>query len=283
MASNTYPTDLIMKRFFQLYPNLWRLILGGLLTGAALILRGMIPIPIPRFHEYFPFMGTLCVALVAWVMYRTEKKNLGELGFNLEGRNLVYLPAGLILGILAFVFGFHLTTYLTGERWNLNRDASWSRILLQLYWILPAAAVQEFIARGYCFKKLAEMTNPTVAIIVCGLLFIAMHDFWNGNIFGILMFATTIFLGHLLFAEAFLKSGTIYFSIGLHWGNNFANSTLFTDGKQANSLFFTSNPSTGNASWIQYVLIFVAANLGFGILTFLIWKWKSKRPLLLQH
>ncbi len=264
-----------MRKLFQTYPNISRLIAGALLIGLALIASGFIKIPIP----YFPF-GVTCVVVATWLMYRTEHKNLSELGLTLTKRNLLFLPLGLLLGIVAFVFGFQLTTYITGQRWNLNHNIQYSAILGQLYWVLPAAAVQEFIARGYCFKKLIEMSNPKTGIIVFGLLSIAMHDFWNGNVFNILIYAATLFIGHLWLSEALLKSGTMYFSIGLHWGNNFANGTLFTDGQREGSIFFTTNPPVGHPfSWSSVILVFLAANMGFTIMTYITWKWKSKRSL----
>lgn len=246
------------------------------MTTLALILSGLVKIPIPRFRDYFPFLGTTLIVTATWIMYHTENKNLSELGFDLKKRNLSFLPIGLILGIIAFVFGFHLTTYITGEKWNLNRNIQYANILRQLYWILPTAVVQEFLVRGYCFKKLIEMSNQTVGIVVFGLVFIAMHDFWNGNLFNIILYSLTLFLGHLLFSEALLRSGTIYFSIGLHWGNNLANGVLFTDGQRDTSLLFTTNQLTGSIGWTTYVLIFLAANMGFLLLTYIIWKWRPR-------
>ncbi len=65
--------------------------------------------------------------------------------------------------------------------------------------------------------------------------------FCNGNIVQIIAYAATLFIGHLMFSEALLKSGTIYFAIGLHWGNNIANSNLFTEGRKDTSIIFTTN------------------------------------------
>jgi membrane protease YdiL (CAAX protease family) len=266
-----------MKRLFQAYPNFSRLIFGALLIGIALILSGIIQKPIPQLQVYFPFVGTTLVAFATWCMYRTENKNLSELGFDLKKRNIMLLPIGLVLGIVAFVVGFYLKTFVTGEHWNVNHGVQYEAIFQQLYWVLPMAAVQEFIVRGYCFKKIIEMSNPTVAIIICGLLFIAMHDFWNGNMVSGVAFAASLFIGHLLFSEALLKSGTIYFSIGLHWGNNLANGNLFTEGQRDTSLLFTTNQPVGSISLLQFALIFLAVNIGFCILAFLIWQWKPKR------
>ena len=264
-----------MRKLFLIYPNISRLILGVLLIGLALILSGSINIRYSR--EYFPFVGTALVILANWVMYRTENKNLSELGFDVNKRNITFLPIGFLLGIIAFVTGFYFRTFITGEQWNINYNLNYQHILQQLYWVLPTAAVQEFIVRGYIFKKIIEITNQTIAIIICGLMFIAMHNFWNGNIVQSLAFAAVVFIGHLMFCAALLKSGTIYFAIGLHWGNNLANSNLFTEGRKDTSILFTTNPHANNMGWTQFGLLLLLANIGFLILTLVIWKWKSNQ------
>lgn len=264
-----------MRKIFQTYPNLSRLILSVFLLGLALILSGLIP-NVPFLSHYFN-LGTILVIFVTWVMYRTENKSLNALGFNLDKRNILFLPIGLFLGVAAFVAGFYLRTFVTGEHWNVNHDIIYSNILSQLYWVLSAAAVQEFIVRGYCFKKIIEMSNQTTAIIICGLVFIAMHNVWNGDIMQSFAYALVLFIGHLMFCEALLKSGTIYFAIGLHWGNNLASSNLFTIGRTDTSILFTTTPHPSNLNGTQFWLLFLLANIGFITLTFLIWKWTFKK------
>lgn len=263
-----------MRKLFSTHPNISRLILGALLIALALLISGLINIPHSR--KYFPFTGTILVVTATWLMYRTENKNLSALGFDFEKHNLLFLPIGLLLGIAAFVTGFYFRTFITGEQWNINDSINFQSIFQHLYWVLPTAAVQEFIVRGYCFKKIIEMSNQTTAIIICGLLFISMHNFWGGNIIQSLAFALVLFIGHLMFCAALLKSGTIYFAIGLHWGNNLANSNLFTEGRRDTSLLFTTNPHANNMGWTQFGLLLLLANIGFIILTLVIWKWKSK-------
>lgn len=265
-----------MKKFFRIYPNLSRLISGALLITLALILSGLIP-NTPHLRKYFPFMGTILVVTATWYMYRTENKNLSALGFNLEKRNVLFLPLGLVLGIIVFATGFYLRTLITGEKWNINDDINYPVILQQLYWVLPTVVVQQFIVRGYCFKKIIEMSNQTTGILISALLFIGMHDFWNGNMVQVVFYAATLFLGHLLFCMALLKSGTIYFAIGLHWGNNLANSSLFTMEQKDTSIIFTTNQQASNLNWTQVGLLFLLSNIGFIILLLVIWKWKTKQ------
>ncbi len=261
-----------MKKIFQAYPDFLRLVAGALLLVLALILGGALP-PVPFLSTYFN-IGALLVVFATWTMYRTENKNLTALGVDLKRRNILLLPLGLLLGIAAFVVGFYVRTFITGERWNANSNIVYTAILRSLYWGLQAAAVQEFLVRGYCFKKIIQLSNQANAIIICGLVFIAMHNVWNGNINQALGYSLLLFIGHLMFCKALLQSGTIYFAIGLHWGNNLANSNLFTIGRTDSSLLFTTTAHPANLGLVQYWVLFLLANSGFIILTLLICKWK---------
>ena len=267
-----------MKNLFQSFPNLSRLILTVLLFAAALAIASFVNIP--GLQEIFPFVGLLLVVLATWVLYRTENKNLDELGFNLQSRNLTFLPIGLVLGILAVLLGYYLKSFLTGDTIYFNPDLEYFSILKHLYWVLPTAAVQEFLCRGYVYKKMISATNLTVANIVLGLVFISMHDVFNIGIFGAIFYSISLIIGHLVFATALLKSGTIFFAIGIHWGSNLANNQLFTDDKITSSIFYLEKavqeePAGPNPLGI--LLYILALNIGFILLGILISKWKGWR------
>ena len=81
-----------------------------------------------------------------------------------------------------------------------------------MYYILPTAAVQELMFRGYCFKKTIEVSNVVIANIIFAVLFMLIHvidrDVMKDR--GQLIFlAVSIPVGHLLFATALLKSKTL--------------------------------------------------------------------------
>lgn len=247
----------------------------AILTVTALVLSGALN-SFLKLAEYFPFVGTIFVMMANWIVYRTENSNLTALGFDLNKRNVLFLPLGLFLGVIAFLTGFCLRTFVTGENININDKINIANLFKQLYWVLPTAAVQQFIVYGYGFRKIIEMSNVTVSVFICGALFISMHEIWSGNIIGIGGYATTLFIGHLMFCQAQLKSGTIYFAIGLHWGNNFTSSNLLTEGHKDTSLLFTTNSNPIN-SYTQLILTVLLANIGFIILTIIIWKWKQRK------
>ncbi|MDC6389379.1 CPBP family intramembrane metalloprotease [Maribacter sp. PR1] len=221
----------------KIHPNASRLVRFVVLTLIALFLVDYLPLP-SGTKEVFPFVGLILVVLANWILYKTENKNLDELGFNLKGHNLKYLPIGLVLGVLAVLLGYYLKCFLTGDNIILHQNINYLDLLKQLYWILPTAAVQEFICRSYGYKKLISIYNLRIANLVAVIVFVAMHNIFNIGLFGALFYSISIVIGHFVFANALLKSGTIFFAIGIHWGSNLANNQLFTEEKLSTSILF---------------------------------------------
>lgn len=261
------------------YPNSSRLLLFVVLIIIALFLPDFLPLP-KETKQVFPFVGLILVIVANWTLYKTENKRLDELGFNFSGHNLKYLPIGLVLGILAVLIGYYLKCFLTGDKIIIHQGINYLDILKQLYWILPTAAVQEFICRSYAYKKLISMYNLRIANLVAVIVFVSMHNVFNIGIFGAIFYSISIIIGHFVFANALLKSGTIFFAIGIHWGSNIANNKLFTDEKLSTSFLFIEKaiqeePTRFNPFGILFYII--ALNIGFILLWIFLKKWRKRK------
>lgn len=267
---------------FKTSPNWSRLILGSILTMVALWASSLVNLPLTMKY-IFP-VGLILLILVNWFMYWTEGQNLSALGFDLKKRNLWFLPLGLILGLMADSFNFFAKSMLRGDRLYFNPDIEIVALMKFFLILLPMAAVQQFLIRSYCFKKTIEMSNITLANIVFGLIFIAMHNVFNIGLFGAIFYSITLFISHLLFSTALLTSRTIFFAIGIHWGCNVSNDHLFMSGPHDTALFYSTEQliqNTGdNGPGILGVILFLfASNIGYILFGILIWKWNviSKR------
>ena len=261
------------------YPNLSRLLLYVVLTLIALFLVDFLPLP-SGTKQVFPFVGLILVVLANWILYKTENKDLDELGFNLKRLNLKYLPIGLALGIIAVLLGYYLKCFLTGDKIIFNQSINYLDILKHLYWILPTAAVQEFICRSYAYKKLISIYNLRIANLVAVIVFMSMHNIFNIGILGAIFYSISIIIGHFVFANALLRSGTILFAVGIHWGSNIANNQLFTEEKQSTSILFlekaVQEESTGfNPLGIS--LYIIALNIGFILLWIFLNRWRKRK------
>lgn len=260
------------------YPNLSRLLLFVVLTLIALFIVDFLPLP-SGTKEIFPFIGLILVVLANWILYNTENKNLDELGFNLKGLNLKYLPIGLLLGITAVFVGFYLKSFLTGDQIIFHQSINYLDILKHLYWILPTAAVQEFICRSYGYKKLISIYNLRIANLIAVVVFVSMHNIFNIGIFGAIFYSISIVIGHFVFANALLKSGTIFFAIGTHWGSNIANKQLFTEEKLSTSILFLEEAvqeESNGFNPLGILLYIITLNIGFILLWIFLNKWKKR-------
>lgn len=263
-----------MKDLLRTYPNLSRLILGAILIAVALISSGFIHLP-------FVPAGLLLVVLVTWLMFRTERKNLNALGFNVQPKNLLLIPTGLILGIGLFFLSFYVGTFVVGGNIVHNTEVDRVELLKRFWQVFPTAAVQDFIIVGYCYYKMIQLTNKRIATLVFGIFFITLHDVWYGNFANSLFYALSLFIGYLMFSTALLRSGSIWLPIGIHWGNNFANSYLFTYGRtQTSWLYITYKSQLQSLSVGQAIELFISGNIGTAVvIVVILFAWRSKSRL----
>jgi membrane protease YdiL (CAAX protease family) len=93
--------------------------------------------------------------------------------------------------------------------------------------LLCAALLEELSFRGYPFQKLTESLGAFWAVIVLSALFGALH-LWNPDAQGLLSwgFFNTLAVG-VLCALARIRSGSLWFPFGLHFGWNLFQGTVF--------------------------------------------------------
>jgi membrane protease YdiL (CAAX protease family) len=268
-----------MKNVFRTYPNLSRLIFGALLLAVALIGSGFI-------HLRFVPVGLVLVILVTWLMYRSENKNLSALGFNLEPKNLMLLFIGLLLGMGSFLLSLYTGTLVRGGSIVQNTPADGMELFKRFVMVFPTAAVQDFIIIGYCYDKMIRLTNKWVATLVFGLFFISLHNVWDGNMINALYYASGLFIAYLMFSTSLLRSGSIWLPIGLHWGNNFANTYLFTFTRTDTSWLYVSGQQQQIVNVWQAIGLFIALNIGTTTviaITRLLWKRKDQEKIPKPH
>ena len=271
----------IMKTLLKKYPTLSRFVLALFLFAFALFLSGLINNGVIKV--YFPYASAILLGIATWLLYKVDYKSLREIGLNLSLRHLSFLPLGVLIGAIAFLTAKYARALYTGESIVISETVNYSTILYALYIILPTVAVEEFLFRGYLFKKTIEKSNVIVANIIFSILFTLIHVFDENvmNNRGMMIFLIiSIPVGHLLFATALLKSKTLFFPIGLHLGNNWATQHLITNSDNGDSFLYTINNASFETwpAFIGYILIF---NGVFLFVTFLIWKW-DKFPFVKQ-
>lgn len=111
---------------------------------------------------------------------------------------------------------------------NVHVSAHTLRLGFEVFLLLAfGAMLEELMFRGYPFQRLAESIGSAGAILVFSALFGAVH-LWNPNAGGFLSwgFFNTIAVG-VLFAVAYLRTGSLWLPFGLHFAWNFFLGVVF--------------------------------------------------------
>ena len=228
------------------------------------------------------WISAIILLLLTWRFYARDKGTLAELGLNTHRRNLGFLALGILVGCIFFALLFIIQMSSNSIQVEINKDVSYFSIALGLFLLAPAVVVEELIFRGYCFKKFVVKAGIIKANIVFALLFLVWHwiafNAW-GNIGMMIGLLTTCF-GHLLFSSALMKSGTLYFPIGIHLGNNwtshhfFASSTGGINTQGSDESFFIVTKNNYELPQVNNVLAYTTTLAYMLIFIWIIWRWK---------
>ena len=266
---------IIMKIFLHRFPFLSRIVLAVALGAFALFLNGAVYSVVP-IREFFPFAGVVFLLLFTWLLYRTEKDVLPPLGLHLSVRNMVYLFGGLTIGVIALAGTTWLRTLYTGEGWQLSSAVDANVLAKSLYFILPSVMVEELLFRGYLFTKTVSRYGLLRANILFAIAFMLVHVLDRNvlqNPAQVIFLAITIPVGHLWFSTALVRSKTMLFPIGLHWGNNWAVQHLAGANDNTSSIFHLTNQQVVN-TWPPFIFLLLIFNGFFLLVILLTWRWK---------
>lgn len=262
-----------MKSLINKYSTVFKYLLAILLFVLALAISTILSNGIVK--QYFPYISCVLLFLATWFLYKKDNKSLKDIGLSFSVKNITFLPLGVLIGAIALFGAKYVRALYTGETIELATSINYTTLLYAFYFILPQVATEEFLFRGYLFKKTIEVSNVVIANIIFSILFMLIHVL-DENVLSskgaIIMLVIAIPVGHLLFATALLKSKTLYFPIGLHLGNNWATRHLISNSNSGDSIFFIPDTATFDA-WTPYIISIILFNGFFLLVTFVIWKW----------
>lgn len=264
-----------MKKYIEKYPNIFTYTLAILLFVCALATSVIINKGIIK--EYFPYTAVIFLTIATWYLYKRENKSLSNIGLNFKFKNIVLIPFGILIGEGVFLLAKYFRAIYLGETFNISTEINYKNILYALYAILPTVAVEEFLFRGYLFKKTIELSSVVKTNIIFSLLFMLIHVLDEDVLSSpgmIMMLVISIPVGHLMYATAVLKSKSLFFPIGIHLGNNWATRHLVSGTNNGESFFYITNTVNFN-TWPSFIIFLLLWNAIFLIATLIIWKWDS--------
>jgi|GEM_PF-4144312 len=175
------------------------------------------------FHLNNVVMGSVWVVVVLKLLRTWERKGLPALGIQLNILDVYFLVAALLIS-LAFLVGF--TAYQGAHnnvvriRYESFRDVRYLMLFGAscLGWT-AAAFKEELLSRGFVLYQL-RYVKAHKAVAVSAVLFMLLHLPTGGvNLYH----AISWFLGGLLYAYVYVKSGSLMVSTGLHAIHNLLN------------------------------------------------------------
>jgi hypothetical protein len=102
-------------------------------------------------------------------------------------------------------------------------DGTWIAGSAAVYTALAAMA-EEVTFRGYLFQTLTQAITLLPSSLIMSGIFLLAHS-WNPSS-GMLAFIN-LGLAGLLFSAAYAKTKRLWLPVGIHWGWNYAQGTLF--------------------------------------------------------
>ena len=213
----------------------WRILIAVLLTGlffnlvdwirSALSMTGPTTSLVGHLIDFFVVTGAIFIT-----RRLADKRSFASLGFNINKQTGLDLLVGIAIPFILFL-AIYAVEYSMG--W-LKFDAfAWesetpsmviSRTLNYFVWFIFVAWNEELVYRGYIMQSLASGLNLTLGILISSIYF-GIEHLSNPNSNG--MAVAGIFLIGLFFAYAYIRTGQLWLSIGLHLGWNFFESAVF--------------------------------------------------------
>jgi len=227
-------------------------------TGIALfsLLAGLgVMLGLPDWSLSFLFLaaylgGTLSAT---WLARRfLDKRPFLDLGLHLAPGWWQDLLFGVALGgvLMLGIFAIEMSTGWTKVLdlvWQTMPPANWMALLLLAGWqFVVIGIVEEVIARGYLLQNLAEGLNLPWAVLLSSIIFGLMH-FANPHLGAIA--TLNLIVAGLFLATGYLVTRQLWLPIGLHFGWNFFQGTVFGFPVSGTAGFRLIESTTSGPEW----------------------------------
>lgn len=176
-------------------------------------------VPVPPWVWLVLYVGFF--PLAHGVGRLTGAGGLAELGLALHrgwGRNLLLgLLFCLVLGVLKYALLWGLGAFqVEGLR---PAGAILVLVLQSLLAMFLSSATDDVLLRGYLFRHLSRSLSARALVALTTVAYVLNHAWYMH-----LTLESTVFLGLVggMFALALVRTGSLWLSIGLHWGGNLA-------------------------------------------------------------
>lgn len=220
-------------------------------------------------------IGILVQLLLSWLLlWWIEKQSLSVLGWQASAKRIWQLVAGFILAFTLAATYHLIYGILTGTHWQKNLAFQYSDLFNGLWWMLRSVLYEELIFRGALFyialKRLGVAKALWLSVIAFGIYHWFSYGAFGQPIQMIFIFLITAAAGWM-YSYAFVKTGSLYVSIGLHFGWNVVGSLVFSQGSIGKYILVpVKDPSFQQNEWVSFLFMFLYQ---FLVPAFITWLW----------
>ncbi|MFD2144943.1 CPBP family intramembrane glutamic endopeptidase [Mucilaginibacter antarcticus] len=227
---------------------------------------------------FFLSDGLLVEIAINWLLLiLIETKGLGVLGLTPTPRRGVHLLAGFGIAAGMACFNWYLQTIFSGSVWSLNPSFTPARFLDGTWWTMQSVLYEELIFRAALLYIAINKIGVRGACWLSAICFGAYHWF-SMNAFGnpvqmAFIFIVTGAMGYI-FALAYAKTKSLYLPIALHFGWNFINTVIFSQGPIGNQLLILKRGELFNA--YENTIVMLVQYVAFPALAY--WYIVKRKP-----
>ena len=229
------------------------------------------------------------VVLSAWALHKVTGLDARAVMFSRDRGQLRNLLAGVSLAAITMLVLFIIECaagWLSVTSWHgqtLSTSAWLQALWLALLANLLAAVGEEAMYRGYLLVGLVRAWGRAGGLVVMAALFALPHLLVTGAAeTHWLLFTVMLALPGVMLGWAYLRSGSLWFPIGIHFGWNFVQGDVLNlTGEAGGTTLFGLMTRQSGPSWFvgtEYgIEVGVAGLLGLLIVTAGVWLWTRKR------
>lgn len=205
--------------------SLWGTIAGLLLL--SVIINGLSTIGIKLSND--SVLGNVLLEMTIFlvqyiiisIFFRTNR--LKAMGLEWDGKSLKWIGNGIIVGLLIVIFFYFIfftsrIGIITGTGFQIFDQKLVVFFLIGCFFrALFAGFCEEIFFRGILLQYLTKYKGKAVGLIISSLIFMIFHCMRYGSLIQL----TSVFLGGIALGLIYLMTGSLYFSIGLHFATDF--------------------------------------------------------------
>lgn len=185
-----------------------------------------VPVPV--------FIQALLILLVTVICQFLRNEEVTEIAGKINFTLLNQFQKGIIAGAILMIVPALLLTISGMVNWKLN-SFSFSTVVYGISASFIIAFTEEFLFRGFIFKRLIESIGVWPAQIIISGLFLLTHLNNPGMAESVKWVASlNIFLASMLFGLTYIRTKSLAFPIGLHFMANWTQGTLLGFGVSGN-------------------------------------------------